>query len=228
MIVLLLCGGKGSRLRPLTNELAKPLVEIKGRPILGYLMAYFQRYGLKKFVVAVGYKAEKMTAYFDKHHKEVEVQIVDSGDVDILQRVKDATQYITGDFILCYGDTLANVNLGQLAKFAHKHPKGLSVTAYPLQSQFGLLETDEHGKVTSFKEKPTLDKWINIGYFYFPHSLVPALEKHDNFVDFIQAQVDSGNLYCHKHEGVHITVNTLTELQDAEKNIDFFERSLEK
>ena len=220
--VLILCGGKGERLKPLTESIPKPLVQINNRPILSYLISYFKRFGFKKFIIAVGYKSEAITEYFQNEHQEIEVEIVDSGIVDIIERIKDAVQYIPRDFILCYGDTLADIDLNALIRFHRNHEGEVTITSYPLQSQFGVLEISTKQKVVSFVEKPVLDKWINIGYYYFNQTIVDQVMKHNRFIDFLQAITVGGNLYSYKHKGVHITVNTITELKDAERNISLF------
>lgn len=226
--VLILCGGKGERLRPLTQKIPKPLVLIKGKPILGYLIYYFEKYGFKKFIIATGYKSEKIMRYFDKNHKNLEIGIIDSGDVDIIKRIQDAADNINGDFIMCYGDTLANVDLKKLISFHRAHKGTVTITSFPLQSQFGILELETLGKVKSFREKPTLDKWINIGYFYFSFKSMKYLMESRTFVDFIQKQIENGNMFSYRHTGVHITVNTLKELQEAEKNITRFDYILRR
>ncbi|MFC1857947.1 NDP-sugar synthase [Thermodesulfobacteriota bacterium] len=224
--VLILCGGKGERLKPLTESLPKPLVKIKGRPILSYLLTHFKSYGLEKFVIAVGYKARRMVEYFEKEHQSLQIEIVDSGDVNIVKRIKDAATCLTDDFIVSYGDTLADVNLNDLIQFHHSHSGGVTITCFPLQSQFGILETDGNDRVTSFVEKPVLDKWINIGYFYFDRCMIDQVMAHRSFVDFLKDVAQSGNLYCYRHRGVHITVNTIQELGEAENNIAFFENNI--
>lgn len=216
---LILCGGKGERLKPLTETVPKPLVKIKGRPILSYLISHFEGYGFREFVIAVGYKSETVLNYFEHAHKDLRIEIVDSGDADIITRIKDSSKYLTGDFIMCYGDTLADVNLDGLVRFHGNHEGDISITCYPLQSQFGVLEISDNGSVTSFVEKPILDKWINIGYFYFSQQIMDKVKKHGKFLDFLNETIHEGRLYSYKHRGVHITVNTLKELQDAENNI---------
>lgn len=225
LTVVVLCGGKGDRLKPLTDTRPKPLVEISGTPILAHLLNFFESSRISKFIIAVGYRAEDFKNYFKSHHKSSEIQIIDSGDVDIIKRIKDAAHLIKQDFILCYGDTLADVNVNDLAHFHNSHKGDITVTTYPLQSQFGLMEVDSSGLVTSFKEKPVLDKWINIGYMYVSTKCLPMLEKHEKFVDFLQEMVSQNKLYSHRHKGVHITVNTLQELSEAEQNIGRFTKS---
>lgn len=216
---LLLCGGKGERLNPLTKKLPKPLIPVNGIPILTHLISYLELCGFRRFVIAAGYKSEKIFEYFEHHHKNLEIEIVDSGDVDIIERIKDAIEFIPGDFIMCYGDTLADVNVFKMIESHHKHGGGITITSYPLQSPFGVLNIDKSGKVLSFVEKPILDKWINIGYFYFSRECLKYIKRNDNFVDFLHERVNKGELFSYKHRGIHITVNTITELREAEKNI---------
>jgi len=217
--VLILCGGKGERLKPLTESVPKPLVKIKERPILSYLLSHFESYGFRKFVIAVGYKSESVKRYFKQNHRNLQVEIVDSGDVDIIERIKDAAKYLPDDFLVSYGDTLADVDLEELIRFHNGHDGDVSVTCYPLQSQFGVLEISDNGKVASFVEKPVLDKWINIGYFYFSSRIMGKVRKHKHFLDFLHETIHENRLYSYKHRGVHITVNTIKELRDAESNI---------
>ena len=217
--VLILCGGKGERLNPLTNRTPKPLIPINGTPILTYLISYLELYGLKKIVIAAGHESGKIFEYFENHHKNLDIEIVDSGDVDIIERIRDAAEVIPGDFIMCYGDTLADVNLLELIEFHHKHKGNITITSYPLQSPFGILNIDGSGKMLSFAEKPILDEWINIGYFYFSRECIKHIDKSETFVDFLLGKTEKGDIFSFKHRGIHITVNTITELREAERNI---------
>lgn len=224
--VLILCGGRGERLKPLTESVPKPLIKIKNRPILSYLLSHFESFGFRKFVIAVGYKSEAIIRYFEQNHRNIEIEIVDSGDADIVRRIKDSSRYLTGDFIVCYGDTLADVDLYDLISFHKGHGGDVSVTCYPLQSQFGVLEMSDDGRVASFVEKPVLDKWINIGYFYFNQRVIEKVKKHNSFLEFLHEIIHESKLYSYKHRGVHITVNTIKELQEAENNITHLEERI--
>jgi glucose-1-phosphate cytidylyltransferase len=228
LTVLLLCGGKGERLNPLTNGIPKPLIQINGIPILSYLIPYLEGYGFKDIIIAAGYKSEKIYEYFECHHKNMNIKIIDSGDVDIIKRIQDAAEIIQGDFIMCYGDTLADVDFNKMIYYHHKHDGILTVTSYPLQSSFGILDIGESGKVISFIEKPVLDKWINIGYFYFSQDCVHHLRGSSSFVEFLHERIARREMYSYKHQGIHITVNTITELRDAENNIANFNKILNR
>lgn len=221
---LILCGGKGERLRPLTETTPKPLVHLQGRPILSYLLDHIQKFKINHIVIAAGYQSEKIHQFFKENHLDLKVSIVNSGDVDIIERIKDCAPYIKGDFILFYGDTLANVNLSSLQKFHQTHNCQATITLWPLKSQFGLAELDLEGNVIKFKEKPVLDQWINIGHFYYEHDMLNVMNKFSSYVDFLEYITSQKQLKGFKHLGVHITVNTLRELEEAEQNIHEFQR----
>lgn len=219
---LIMCGGKGERLRPLTESIPKPLVHIKGRPILSYLLDHLKKFQFDSIVIAVGFHAEKIIEFVKIEYQDLNIKIVDSGDVDIITRIKDSAIHIKGDFVLMYGDTLADVNLDKLQDYHFSHPSEATITLWPLKSQFGLAELDSENNVIKFREKPTLDQWINIGNFYFEHQTLEWMDGIDSFAEFLEQMGSQKKLKGFKHQGVHITVNTLRELEDAEKNIHEF------
>lgn len=220
---LILCGGKGERLRPLTESTPKPLVHLKGRPILSYLLDHIKKFNITNVVIAAGFQAEKIHHFFEENHRDLKVTIINSGDADIIERIKDCSPYIENDFILLYGDTLADVNLDALQEFHYTHQSKATITLWPLKSQFGLAELDDENNVTSFREKPTLDQWINIGNFYYDHEVLAWLKDFTSYAEFLEFLGKKRRLKGFKHHGVHITVNTIKELEEAEQNIHEFE-----
>jgi len=221
--VLILCGGKGERLRPLTESTPKPLIHINDRPILSYLLDYIQKFEITDIVVAVGFKAEKIKTYFKNKYTDLNITIVDSGDVDIIDRIKSCSHYINDDFILLYGDTLADVNFNKLQEYHYSHNLDATITLLPLKSQFGLVELDCESNITSFEEKPTLNHWINIGNFYYDKKILSQMKNYSSYARFLEDMGLEKKMKGYKHDGVHITVNTLRELEDAEQNIHEFE-----
>jgi NDP-sugar pyrophosphorylase family protein len=216
---LILCGGKGERLQPFTSNLPKPLVEIKGKSILGYIIEHISVPEIDKITVATGYMSEKISKYLEENHSKLNISVSDQGDVDILARIISILPTIKTDFILLYGDTISDVNLIDLIKFSKKRKESVTVTLWPLKSQFGVLETDENNKVISYAEKPILNKWINIGYIYFKKKSFSLIRESKTFEAFLNNLVDQKELAGFKHKGHHITVNTLKELKDAEAQI---------
>ena len=217
---LVLCGGQGERLRPLTEELPKPLVPIRGKPILSYLLQGLEGQGLSKVVLATGYKSEMIEQFVSDGQFAYPVEIMNSGKVDIIKRIQDSLHLFSGDFFIFYGDTLSDVDLGQLQTSHQNSLFPMTVTVWPLQSQFGIFEIEESGKVSSFKEKPVLDKWINIGHFIYNRKLDKLLLSHSRFEDFLHDLVTKGLLHSYRHKGVHLTVNTQKELLEAEREIE--------
>ena len=220
---LILCGGKGERLRPLTDSLPKPLVLLGGRPILSYVMNHLKRYGIDDVVIAAGYQKEKIHEFFEENHCGLNVKIMDTGNVDIIERIKSCSSQISDDFIVLYGDTIADVNLEQLQAFHLSHSLKATMTLWPLRTSFGLAELDGEGNVLQFREKPVLDHWINIGYFYYEKEILSWIKDFSTYAAFLEFLANQKELKGFKHHGLHITVNSLRELEDAEKNIHEFE-----
>ena len=217
---LILCGGIGERLKPITEKIPKPLVMLNNEPILGHQLIYLQSQGIKDFILATGYKSKLIEDYIAKSFNYLNIKIVNSGDVDIIYRIRDCKPHLNDEFLVCYGDTLANINIIDLYNFHNNNNAISTVSSYQIQSQFGILNIDKNGLVNGFMEKPKLDAWINIGFFIFNKKVFNIKAK--NFADLIAQLAHSGYLYSFKHKGLHITVNTLTELKQAEKDIKIF------
>ena len=216
---VILCGGKGERLKPITNEIPKPLVEINHKSILSYQINYLKRQGITRFIIATGYKSELIENYLDSNFQSSNIKVSNSGEVGIMERIVNCKALLDDKFLLCYGDTLANVDINRLTNFHNAHTGSTTISCFQLQSQFGIVKSTFDNLVTEFQEKPKLDAWINIGYFIFDKN---TINNEFSFVEFLSNLALSKNLFSYKHEGLHITVNTIKELKDAEKNIKFF------
>jgi len=216
---IILCGGKGERLRPVTNNIPKPLVEINHKPILHYVIEHLKKYNIKKIHIASGYKSNVIKKYFNDKIYNAEIKIYDSGDVDIIKRIQDILEFLHKDVIILYGDTISNVNIHELILDHKKSSKKITMTVWPLKLNYGLVEIDEKDTVESFEEKPTLDKWINIGYFYINNDCRKLIFENISFESFLLKSAEKKMINAYKHDGVHITVNTLSELEDAKNNI---------
>jgi glucose-1-phosphate cytidylyltransferase len=181
---------------------------------------YLQSYGVKKFIIGTGYKHEIVQKYLENYQKDKIIKIINSGKVDIINRINDAGKLIKKDFLVLYGDTISDVNLNELVMF-HKDKKlPATMTVWPMRSQFGLVDFDQNGKVLSFLEKPILDKFMNIGYFYFTNEILNIMQQYLSWELFLNEMVKMGILSAYVHNGLHITVNTIEELSQAEKNIE--------
>tara|TARA_B100000609_G_scaffold196759_2_gene192686 strand:+ start:232 stop:951 length:720 start_codon:yes stop_codon:yes gene_type:complete len=216
---VILCGGMGMRLRPLTNNIPKPLINIKNKPILYYIIKHLKKYQCDDFIIAAGYKSKKICDYMKNNFKSLNYKIIDSGNVDILTRIKDSIKQTSKDIIVCYGDTISNVNIDNLIDFYGNINDKVVISSFPITIPFGVMEIDKKSNVMSFKEKPILREVMNIGYYYIPRNLHKYVLKQKDMLSMLANLTKHKKLRCFKHDGIHITVNTLNELSNAEQNI---------
>ena len=219
LVAIILCGGKGVRLRPLTNDIPKPLINIDNKPILSHVIKHLRTHGIKKFIIATGYQSNKIKEFMEETYVDLDYKLVDSGDVGILARVKDCIKGINSDFLLCYGDTISDINLTDLVKFHRKNSESVTISSFPIMIPFGVMEVDENNNVKSFNEKPILQNVMNIGYYYFNKEDYDMIERNNGIIELLNLLIKSQSLKCYKHNGIHITINTLAELEIANENI---------
>lgn len=210
--VIVLCGGKGVRLRPLTYDCPKPLVAVRGRPIIDYIVEHLHRHGLFNITLAGGYKVELLASHFNG----TTVEVVDTGDIDISQRIALLDDGSDSDTLVLYGDTLSDVDISDLLNTHQSAGAVATVTVWPLQSSFGLFSLDENAKVVQYEEKPRLDKWINIGYFVLSREALNTISSAASFQSALETLVAKRHLNAYRHHGFHVTVNTTAELEEAE------------
>jgi len=231
MDVLILCGGKGTRLSEETIKKPKPMVEIGNMPILWHIMKIYSYYGFNRFILALGYKGEQIKQYFynykitgadfslklDHEHnieylnhadeKHWEIVFVDTGEETLKgARIKRVEKYIQSDlFHLTYGDGVCDVDINKLVDFHNSHNCMGSVTAVRPPSRFGELNIDENNTVQELEEKPQMGKGlINGGFFIFDKKILSYLSKDEN-CDFefgpLQKIASEGQLKALKHDG---------------------------
>jgi glucose-1-phosphate cytidylyltransferase len=238
--VIILCGGKGTRLSEETVERPKPMVEIGGKPILWHIMKHYSYYGCHRFVIALGYKAEHIKNYFynyrilssdftlkmspekgpeihgisDESHWEI--TFVDTG-INTLKggRIKRLEEYVKSNNIhLTYGDGLSDIDIKSLEAFHERHGKIGTVTGVHPPSRFGEMVTDGE-TVIHFEEKPQLSTGlINGGFFVFNRKLFDYLSA-DESCDFefgpLQKIASEGNLQVYKYNGFWQCMDTVRE-----------------
>jgi NDP-sugar pyrophosphorylase family protein len=223
LTAILLCGGKGERLRPLTETIPKPLVPLRGRPLLHHLMDYLIGAGVRRFVLCVGYKAGMIEQFLREHYAgPCDARCVDSGDATMTDRLLDARRLVPGRALVCYGDTLANVSLPALVGEHEAHAALATVTVHPLHCPFGVVDFDPAGRVGGFREKPRLPHWVNIGFLLMEPAALEMLPPGGDMPEYLSALAATGRMFAHRHEGKHLTVNTERERDQAEREIATF------
>ena len=176
--VVLLAGGRGTRMRELTESLPKPMVEIGGKPVLDHLIDIFSLFGDFEFLICTGYKGSKIENHF-KNNKNVKV--IDTGlDTPTGGRLLNIAEYLDDNFIVTYGDGLANVEIDKLVQFHFDHNDIGTLTSTNPTSKFGLIEFDDNQSVTRFIEKPKLiNDFVNIGFMVFQNKFIDYLKQDE-------------------------------------------------
>ena len=167
MKVVILAGGKGSRLAEYTSVIPKPMVKISGVPIIVRIINYYKNFGFKEFLIASGYKSEILKKYFQKNLKSLNIKVIFTGKNSMTGgRIKRLEKYLKNErFLLTYGDGLCDVNLKNLIRFHEKNKNFVTLTAVRPPARFGGIKIFGN-KVKYFKEKSRLDEgWINGGFF---------------------------------------------------------------
>jgi glucose-1-phosphate cytidylyltransferase len=210
MRVVILCGGRGTRLREETEFRPKPMVPIGSQPILWHIMKYYAHFGHSEFILCLGYKGEMIKDYFRNyywescdatlslgrrpkvrfHERHTEedwiVTLVDTGlDSMTGHRIKRVQRYIPvgGTFLLTYGDGLSTIDINASIRAHQQAKKVITLSAVHPAGRFGDLKIDENGKVETFKEKAVAEKtYINGGYMVCNYRLFEYLPEQESVV----------------------------------------------
>ncbi len=239
MKVVLLCGGQGTRLREETEFRPKPLVDVGGRPILWHIMKFYAHYGVREFVLCLGYRGQMIKEYFldyeamnndftislgtknaityhDTHEEQdFRVTLADTGQGTATGgRIKRASRFVNEPvFMVTYGDGLSDVNVTDLLAFHRSHGRIATITAVRPSSRFGVLDISGDGRVSSFAEKPQVDGWASAGYFIFSRAIFDYLDGDDCMLERepLERLASEGQLVAYKHDGFFFAMDTYRE-----------------
>lgn len=210
MKVVILCGGQGTRIRDVSENIPKPMLPINELPIMWHIMKYYAHWGHNQFILCLGYKGQvikdfflnyealtrdftiklgssKSIAYHDQHdEQDWQVTLAETGlNAMTGARVKRIKKYLAGDenFMLTYGDGLGNVDIDKLLQFHLSHGKIFTMTGVRPPSRFGELLSDSFGRVTEFNEKPqTSGGLISGGFFICRKEIFNYLDDSESLI----------------------------------------------
>jgi glucose-1-phosphate cytidylyltransferase len=243
MKVVIFAGGKGTRISEESHLKPKPMIEVGAKPILWHILKLYSHWGHKEFVICLGYKGYVIKEYFlnyfvhnadvtvDLSNNQIEVHksasesfkitLVDTGlETMTAGRLKRVKPYVEdAEFMLTYGDGLADIDMNKQLEFHRAHGKIATMTIVQPGSRFGLIDPDASGKVVSFSEKPKQDgAWINGGFFILKPEVFDYLnEKADDIMWERQPLEDltrAGELMAWKHTGFWKCMDTLRDNQE--------------
>ncbi len=244
MKVVILAGGYGTRISEESHLIPKPMIEIGEKPILWHIMKLYSHYGFNDFVICAGYKQHVIKEWFADyylHNTDVtfdlqtnnmvvhsnysepwKVTIVDTGlNTMTGGRVKRIQEYIGEEpFFLTYGDGVSDVNIRELLEYHQKKGKMMTISAYNIEQRFGILDIDETGEVTAFREKAKDDgNLVNIGYMVCEPEIFDLIEGDSTVFEKIPltTAAQRGQLMAYKHEGFWQCMDTLREKQKLEE-----------
>jgi NDP-sugar pyrophosphorylase family protein len=227
MKTVLLAGGRGVRLRPLTYSVPKPLLPIGERPILEEIVERLKSFGLCDIVMAVGYRAELIETYFrDGSQLGVQIQYAreekplgTAGPLGLVRAELAADAPPTDSVLVMNGDLVTDIDLRALVEFHEQHDSDLTMVTreFQLRHPYGVVQIDG-GRITGIVEKPAVTDNVNAGIYVFRWStldLVPPGSPYE-IPDLVNLAADSGKrVVAYPFAGAWLAIDRLEQLEDA-------------
>lgn len=227
MKAAILAGGIGTRLRPLTYLVPKPMLPIGGRPLLEHTIRYLKEYGIKEVVICVAYLKTHIKDYFKDgedlgvkvHYAEADTPLGTAG------QLKTAEEHISGRFLAMNGDIVSSLNLRNLVRF-HERMGGIGTVAlkkFEVQIPYGHVELDSGACIRKFEEKPNVSFLANAGIYVFepsifrciPSNSVVSLER-ETFPTLIKNGEQLNGYY---EDAYWADVGTISDFERADKEL---------
>ena len=230
MYALILAGGKGERLRPLTDTLPKPLAPLDGKPILWYQVEWLKQAGVSNVIFLVGYRWEMVREYFGDGSKfgikptySIETRPLGRGGairtgMAHIPEEEDTVIVLNGDIITAQDP--GAVMESYLGKRAANPNHLATIMVVPMVSPYGLVDTNDENDVVGFREKVELPHWINAGVYVFNRSmghLMPELGDHE--VSTFPELAEQGQISAFKSTEFWRSIDSFKDLREAEEYI---------
>ncbi|MFI3254583.1 MAG: glucose-1-phosphate cytidylyltransferase [Eubacteriales bacterium] len=246
MKAIILAGGFGTRISEESQYKPKPMVNLGGMPILWHIMKGFSAHGVNEFIICAGYKQHVIKEYFadyflhtsdvtyDFTHGKNEmtihqnnsepwkVTVVDTGLHTMTGgRVKRVKDYIGNEpFFLTYGDGVSNMDMSKLLEFHQNHGKMVTMSAYNAGQRFGVLDVNDSGEISEFREKTEGDgSLINIGFMVCQPEFLDYIHGDDEILEKkpLMTVAKEGQLMAYRHEGFWKCMDTVREKEQLEE-----------
>ena len=225
MYALVIAGGEGERLRPLTDEQPKPMIPVAGRPILEHTINWLRREGVSDVILLCGYKAEIVREHFGdgsrfglRVHYSLEDEPLGRGGALRLGYSPVPPEETT--VVALNGDILTNQPLSPLLGYHERKRAAATVMLTPLRSPYGIASLDRSGRIVAFAEKPLLPHWINAGVYvlspeFFRH--LPLKGDHEDTAFPLLS--DEGKLFGYRSKAYWRSIDSFKDLKEAEREL---------
>ena len=222
MKVVILAGGFGTRLSEYTKDIPKPLVSIKGKPIIVHIIKHYIKFGFKEFYIALGYKGSLIKKYFKNNKiKDTNIKFINTGlNTMTGGRLLRLKKFLSGEtFMMTYGDGISDINIKKLVDFHNKQKKFFTLTVVRPPARFGAV-TLKGNLVKFFREKSQLDEgWINGGFFVIEPKFFKFIKNDKTYLEKepMEKIVKMKQLNAYKHHGFWQCMDTKRDKEYLEK-----------
>ena len=218
MKAIILAGGRGKRLKPVTDYVPKPLVPIKNIPIIEWQIKYLKKFGISEVIICSGYKTEMIENYLTMKNMGVIVKFsIEKSPLGTGGAIKKAGEMIKDkSFFVINGDTITNIDLKKLSK------KPNAIAAIELRTKFGILETNDD-KIINFREKKEIqDTWMNAGIYHLQKDVLKELpNKGDIEKTLFPDYAKKGKLNIVKFKNVKwYSVDSFKDMEDCSLEVE--------
>jgi mannose-1-phosphate guanylyltransferase len=226
----ILAGGKGERLRPLTENIPKPMILIKGKPILEWILINLAEYGIKEIILSVGFKHEKIMNYFGKEFKGIKIDYaIEKEFLGTGGALKFSEKKLKEKFFMLNGDNLADLNFKKMEEEHNSSKCFASIALIEVENPeaFGIAKLNEK-KIIEFIEKPLKENapsnLANAGVYIIEKKSLEFLPEGFNLIEktLFPKLAEMNLLNSFKHKGQWFATDTKEKLLHAEKNFNPF------
>ena len=218
MKAIILAGGLGKRLKPITDYIPKPLVPIKNVPIIEWQINYLKKFDVDEVIVCTGYKTKMIENYLKIKNMNIKIKFsIEKSALGTGGAIKKAGRSIGEDsFFVINGDVISNIDLIELSK------KPNSIASIELRTKFGVLETNSD-KIINFKEKQKISNvWMNAGVYYLQKKVIKELPvKGDIEKTLFPKYAKNNNLSTVKFkDALWYSIDSFKDIEECSANID--------
>ena len=219
---MILAGGLGTRLRPYTFLLPKPMLPVGPKPNMEHILEWLKRWGITDDVVSTGYLGKMLREYFGEGSEwGVDISYATSPHpLGTAGQLKAAEAEVKGRFVCLYGDQLLDFDLGRAIAF-HEEKKAAATMVlmkYQTELKYGFMETDREGRLTEWKEKPTISGFINVGCYVMEKRFLGYIRPgrvYEMNEAFNEAKSRGARIYAVKMEGTFLDIGDRKSYRDA-------------